>query len=78
MFGTASRSSVLDLRVSQRVRPSRASRVGLYVGWSLRSLPVLLEAKSVDQDTRRRQLAICQQFHWLLSSQILFRREEIR
>lgn len=36
---------------------------------------VLLEAKS-PCDTLAAQQAICQQFHWLLSSQIHFRRTE--
>jgi hypothetical protein len=42
------------------------------------SLSILLESKASYVDAVLVQSALCERFHWLISSQILFRRKEIR
>jgi hypothetical protein len=45
--------------------------------WSMACFAIVLESKSHPVDALLLRTALCQQFQWLVSSQILFRRKEI-
>ena len=82
MFGVTTQGA---LRTHQRTVPEwrggavkLASRTPAVAHLDVRCmdwLPALLETKSSQRDAWVIQQAVCQQFHWLVARQILFRRK---